>query len=308
VALYFSKAPREFALVEVNAMFRIAVIAIVFAASFTITAQSAPIILAEFKAKETAVRGGATPTTVPFGFAAYDSPLSYFRWDDEYGPSNVGTTFVAPPDVVAGAQEAIRSPTATFELKMALVKFATWKLNDPACDPNRCLQVFVPTTEIAEYTVTSVERIIDDLSITGDPSGGSQYGVVGTQRIRLWGEPPPPPPVYPPLTGDYNQNGTVDAADFVRWRHEITVNADLPLDQRPNLPNVFGDSRPASDIDYQVWRWHFGESVPPIGNGSLIDQAIPESRTITLLLITLFHCVASRNAGWGNLTRQMLNT
>ena len=71
----------------------------------------------------------------------------------------------------------------------------------------------------------------------------------------------PPPPVYPPLTGDYNKNGTVDAADYVVWRKLMMQTEGT----RPDLPNAIAGPRPAMDADYGVWRYYFGESVPPIG-------------------------------------------
>ncbi len=51
----------------------------------------------------------------------------------------------------------------------------------------------------------------------------------------------------PIALGDYNQNGTVDAADYVLWRKLVGTGA---------LPNEGGVSNNLVDeADYQFWRW-----------------------------------------------------
>jgi hypothetical protein len=70
-----------------------------------------------------------------------------------------------------------------------------------------------------------------------------------------------------PFAGDFNSDGTVDAADYVVWRKS--------------------DGTPAG---YDLWRAHFGE---PVGNGAgaaAESAAVPEPATLVLLM-----CAA---AGW----------
>jgi hypothetical protein len=154
----------------------------------------AATLLAEFSVKDTIVRGGSIPDSVPFRFRAYEPfPQVYFSWERNYGPTDVGTTFSAPLEVVRGANEAIKSATATFDLTIASISFTQWQLRNPSCDINRCLQVFV--TNPAGHTITSVERIIDQLMLTGNPPG-EQYVVDAKERIRLWGEPIPEPQTF----------------------------------------------------------------------------------------------------------------
>lgn len=62
--------------------------------------------------------------------------------------------------------------------------------------------------------------------------------------------------VQPGLTGDYNNDGSVDAADYVLWRKNQGKNATLPNDSTPG--NVGQD-------DFLTWRNHFGQSA---GQGS----------------------------------------
>ena len=66
------------------------------------------------------------------------------------------------------------------------------------------------------------------------------------------------------LPGDYNGDGSVDAADYVVWRKNDGTNNTLPNDL------IGGTIGPAQ---YNQWRANFGQSV---GNGSLSDAAVPE--------------------------------
>jgi T5SS/PEP-CTERM-associated repeat protein len=67
----------------------------------------------------------------------------------------------------------------------------------------------------------------------------------------------------PTLLGDYNGDGTVNAADYVVWRKN--------------------DNTPAS---YNTWRMHFGETV---GNGSgaatAADAAVPEPASLAMFVL-----------------------
>ena len=70
------------------------------------------------------------------------------------------------------------------------------------------------------------------------------------------------------LTGDFNNNGTVDAADYVLWRN------DGPLMNDPT-PDSVGPE------DYGVWRENFGRSTAGTTGA---DNAVPESATWVLMM------------------------
>jgi hypothetical protein len=72
------------------------------------------------------------------------------------------------------------------------------------------------------------------------------------------------------VVGDYNGNGSVDAADFVVWRDTLGSTTDLTADGDGSLMIDTGD--------YDVWAANFGLS----GSGSL--AAIPEPATVVLAL------------------------
>jgi formylglycine-generating enzyme len=73
--------------------------------------------------------------------------------------------------------------------------------------------------------------------------------------FRVAALPIPPPP------GDYNNNGTIDAADYVVWRN---------------------NAGPAAD--YAQWRSHFGQSNSAVG-GSQQTAAVPEPSLLAFIAI-----------------------
>ncbi len=84
-----------------------------------------------------------------------------------------------------------------------------------------------------------------------------------------------------PLPGDYNQNGTVDAADYIVWRKsEGQTGAGLAAD---------GDGNGViNDDDYGVWRAHFGQTPGSGANVGLPgNAAVPEPASFLLAVIAL---------------------
>jgi hypothetical protein len=79
------------------------------------------------------------------------------------------------------------------------------------------------------------------------------------------------------LPGDFNDDGKVDAADYVVWRKNVTANAALP-----------NDNGLATQADrFNLWRSNFGN---PMGSGSSglnAHGAVPEPATMLLLLLAI---------------------
>jgi hypothetical protein len=85
-------------------------------------------------------------------------------------------------------------------------------------------------------------------------------------------------PVPPGITGDYNDDGKVDAADYVVWRkNEGTMNL-LPNDP---IGSTIGQGQ------YDNWRANFGAMAMPGG-----ASAVPEPTTIGLLFLALLVVLA----------------
>jgi hypothetical protein len=80
------------------------------------------------------------------------------------------------------------------------------------------------------------------------------------------------------LAGDYNNNGKVDAADYVLWRN------GGPLANETVTPGV------ATPEDYAVWKSKFGKPTPGLGSST----AVPEPASWLLLLIAVAGFVIRR--------------
>jgi hypothetical protein len=79
----------------------------------------------------------------------------------------------------------------------------------------------------------------------------------------------------PTIFGDYNQNGTVDAADYVVWRKMLDQTIVLPNDFTPGI---------VSHSDYEVWRAHFGK-LKDRGVRCNGGSSIPEPNAFALLIL-----------------------
>jgi hypothetical protein len=80
------------------------------------------------------------------------------------------------------------------------------------------------------------------------------------------------------LPGDYNNNATVDAADYVVWRNALGSSTILPNDTTPGS---------VTQADYNVWRANFGRTSPAGGSSTFeimepseapLHDAVPTSR------------------------------
>jgi hypothetical protein len=78
-------------------------------------------------------------------------------------------------------------------------------------------------------------------------------------------------------TGDYNHNGTVDAADYVLWRQTLNQSAS------PAGSGADGSGNGSIDAaDYNFWRARFGNVVSGSGSSA---SFVPEPSTVVLQLV-----------------------
>jgi hypothetical protein len=89
----------------------------------------------------------------------------------------------------------------------------------------------------------------------------------------------------PVVLGDYNENGVIDAADYVVWRNNLGPGT---------LPNEAGISpRMVDQADYNFWRSRFGMQAPFI---STLTAGVPEPATVVVLVSTVVFLVCWRQA------------
>jgi probable HAF family extracellular repeat protein len=69
------------------------------------------------------------------------------------------------------------------------------------------------------------------------------------------------------MPGDFNHDGTVDAADYVVWRKGILVAT--------------------TQENYNLWRTHFGQTT---GSGGLAGAGVPEPATLVMLVLAATGC------------------
>jgi hypothetical protein len=75
----------------------------------------------------------------------------------------------------------------------------------------------------------------------------------------------------PGVSGDYNDDGKVDAADYVVWRNNNGTTTVLPNDTTPGI---------VSPADFDVWRSHFGMT----SGAGVLSASVPEPAAIILCL------------------------
>jgi hypothetical protein len=76
------------------------------------------------------------------------------------------------------------------------------------------------------------------------------------------------------LPGDFNQDGKVDAADYVKWRKNETANSPLPND----------NGLTTQAARFNLWRSNFG-NMSGSGSGGAMESSsqVPEPSSAVLL-------------------------
>jgi hypothetical protein len=102
------------------------------------------------------------------------------------------------------------------------------------------------------------DGIIDEVRLTNMPLEPSQFLFA---------------PASAAVQGDYNNNGVVDAADYIVWRDNLNQSVTIPNDATPGT---------VSQADYGVWRQNFG------GGAIAASVApVPEPAALALLLLAM---------------------
>jgi hypothetical protein len=77
------------------------------------------------------------------------------------------------------------------------------------------------------------------------------------------------------VPGDYNDNGVVDAGDYVLWRKGGSLQFEVDT---PGTVNA---------ADYTAWRARFSKTTAGAGSGSVMINEVPEPVTLMLVVLGL---------------------
>jgi autotransporter-associated beta strand protein len=114
------------------------------------------------------------------------------------------------------------------------------------------------------------------------PEGLSWRMDYGPLRVRLLIDPQGGGTVGG-IPGDYNGDGTVDAADYLVWRN--TYNSSTLLDADGDEDGTVDDD------DYAIWQASFGSVAPPLGAGSGAER-VPEPGARALVALAVLGSLA----------------
>src|SRR5882757_1499633 len=117
--------------------------------------------------------------------------------------------------------------------------------------------------QFAGHPADWFDGIIDEVRLTDSALAPSQFLFA---------------PATATLAGDYNNNGKVDAGDYVIWRKGGSL---------ANETVTIGSATPE---DYTVWRANFGNGGPGAGAAT----AVPEPGTFVLCIMGIVACAAQR--------------
>jgi hypothetical protein len=117
---------------------------------------------------------------------------------------------------------------------------------------------------------------VDDVPLTSDSIHFDSAGlrIVGERLADAYLSIAPQPP-----PGDFNQDGTVDAADYVVWRKGLGITY--------------------TQADYDLWRAHFDETAPSgtaLPKTDALPPAVPEPSTFALSGLVITNLLACRRA------------
>jgi hypothetical protein len=130
---------------------------------------------------------------------------------------------------------------------------------------------YTVTAQTALQNITGFRlEVMEDPSLPAGGDGGGGPGTHSEGNFVLTNftiDAVEGPPLVG-LDGDYNDNGVVDAADYVQWRKSLTTQDPLANDPL---------GLPIDQDQYDQWRENFGN---PLGSGAALGStSIPEPAT-----------------------------
>jgi hypothetical protein len=133
------------------------------------------------------------------------------------------------------------------------------------------------------YTTHSSQEVLQVFS----PGGNWTATTTSSGMFSLTPFTPP----FPAIAGDYNDNGTVDAADYVLWRKLLGTNTQLENEGNGVTPGM------VTQEDYNTWRANFGKT--PGAGTVLASVPEPAAGIFAALAVGVVFAVPSRRRGRG---------
>jgi hypothetical protein len=97
--------------------------------------------------------------------------------------------------------------------------------------------------------------------------------------------------VAPTGFGDYNQDGVVNAADYIVWRRSRGQQVAHGTGADGNANGTVDDS------DYDIWRFHFGTTLPTGAGNTILAAAVPEPNIqLSIAIIGFAHAARARRS------------
>ena len=224
-----------------------------------------------------------------------------------------GSGFTLLHEFAGGADDG-RGPEAELTLSGSTLYGTTKKGGDLACDttePEGCGTIFSINTDGSGFTllhefaggaddgaVPWARLTLSGSTLYGTTERGGEDGLGTVFSIEI---------AEPGLPGDYNNNGTVDAADYILWRkngggpddYETwhahfgqsagVIQGDFNNDGSVDAADyVVWRKNDGSEAGYNTWRTNFGRTAGSGSAGiSLSQAAVPEPGSAILLLLLM---------------------
>jgi autotransporter-associated beta strand protein len=169
---------------------------------------------------------------------------------------NAGNSYAGDTTLLAGGPLSITAPFLSDNADVYLTTGSVFNLNFSGSDTIRSLFV----DGAAQATGTYGAADLGGLLITGS-------GTLTVTELPLG------------LEGDYNQDGVVDAADYVVWRKN--VGAETLPNRGQGISGIVGDE------DYNVWRSRYGDASTEGAETGVSSAAVPEPNGSLLALVAV---------------------
>jgi hypothetical protein len=137
---------------------------------------------------------------------------------------------------------------------------------------------------------------------TGDPNALADGGAffvdnalleIFPDEATMLATPNPNPLPMAAVTGDYNDNGVVDAADYTVWRDHLGGSAAALANRSPSVTGF------VKAADYDAWKTNFGNGASGLSAAIMAyapAQTVPEPAAVVLVFMASVGAVLARRS------------